>query len=135
MKATLVKDDGCVRYYHLSKPITKGKCDLFGEFEIAKEEAKQIDRFKEEFRPLAEQYLANPEGIEYVAVSDAITNIERLVFPAFPVDGGYAFIGGNIAGKHTMMIEGGNPRSVYDDEVYLRYLCRLNGMSWEGLEK
>ena len=139
MKATLVKNDGRVRFYHLSEPIKKGKCDLFGEFEIAEQEAKELHRFKEEWKPVAEQYLTNPEGIVYVAVSDAITHIERLVFPAFPVPAelgdGFRFTGGNIAGKHTMMINGGNPGSVYDDEVYLRYLCRLNGLSWEGLER
>lgn len=33
------------------------------------------------------------------------------------------------------MINGGDRRKVYEDEVYLRYLSWLNGMSWEGLEK
>jgi len=39
-----------------------------------------------------------------------------------------------IAGKHTMMIHGGDCRSIYNDGTYLRWLCRLNGLRWEGIE-
>ena len=40
----------------------------------------------------------------------------------------------DIAGKHTFMSEGGDPSAVYDDEVYLRFLCRLNGIPFDGVE-
>lgn len=99
MKAKLVKDNGRVRFYRLSKHIKKGKCDLLGEFDIVKEEGKNMHWYSMKVKPFAEQYLGNPEGIEYVAISDAMTHIERLVFPAFPVptvidSRGYVFTAG-----------------------------------------
>lgn len=58
-----------------------------------------------------------------------------------PITKGYSDIGDeygifpdDIAGKHTMMIHGGDCRSIYNDGTYLRWLCRLNGLRWEGIE-
>ena len=69
-----------------------------------------------------------------VVVSDAFTHIERLVFPGFRLNGNWSFIEANIDGKHTFMIDGGDPKAVYADEVYLRHLCILNHLKWEGVE-
>ena len=76
------------------------------------------------------------DGCRLVCISDAITHIERLAFPGFRTsDGDYSAFGYDIAGKYTNMTDGGDPRSVYDDEVYLRFLCIKNNIKWEGFEK
>ncbi|MBO4531423.1 MAG: hypothetical protein J5767_12400 [Paludibacteraceae bacterium] len=74
------------------------------------------------------------KGVEYVAISDAHDHIERLAFPAFKIGDKYGFLCDDIAGKHTYLTNGGDPNSVYDDVVYLRFLARINGLKWEGLE-
>lgn len=135
MKATLIKDNGRQRYYELSEPITKGKCDLLGEFpDLVKTCSETIARrIKEEYKKEALDSIK--DGIRYIVVSDAHTHIERLVFPAVKFkDGNITGISHDIAGKHTFMIDGGDSRAVYPDEVYLRFLARLNGLTYEGIE-
>lgn len=68
----------------------------------------------------------------YVVVSDAHTHIERLVFAGmrYQLSDGeeiYAPVSMlQITGRYTMMIHGGDPQSVYPDEVYLRQIAILN---------
>ena len=133
MKAKLVHDTGRQRWYELSEPIRKGIYDFSGEIDIVKDVQDYCQRrIKEEFRDaILEQF---KDGCRMIVVSDAFTHIERLVFPGFCIDGNWSFITNNIDGKHTFMIDGGNPKDVYADEVYLRHLCTLNHLKWEGVE-
>ena len=133
MKAKLVHDTGRQRWYELSEPIRKGICDVSGEVDIVKDMQDCCQRhIKKEFLDaVLEQY---KDGCRMVVVSDAFTHIERLVFPGFRLNGNWSFIEANIDGKHTFMIDGGNPEAVYADEVYLRHLCILNHLKWEGVE-
>lgn len=135
MKATLIKDNGRQRYYELREPITKGKCDLLGDLDIIEDCTRVIEeRLKPEVIDEAKELLKG--GIRIVIVSDAITHIERLAFPGIRFkDGHITMLINNIAGKHTYSIEGGDSRAVYPDEVYLRFLARLNGITYEGVEK
>ena len=135
MKATLVQDTGRQRFYELSEYINKGRgfsrdVDISASLKTLLE-TRILPEYKEQFRAV----LSDERGTKWVCVSDAITHIERLVFPAFPgLQGDYSFSCDNIDGKQTMMIYGGDSREVYADEVYLRHLARLNGLKWEGIE-
>ena len=133
MKAKLVHDTGRQRWYELSEPIRKGISDLFGEVDIIKDIQNYCQlRAKIEFRDaILEQF---KDGCQMIIVSDAHTHIERLVFPGFCIDGNWSGIGTEIDGKHTFMIDGGDSKAVYADEVYLRHLCILNHLKWEGVE-
>ncbi len=141
MKATLVKtipNDigfGSKRFYRLSEPITKGKSDITGEVDIIKEFNNFIEkRVKPEYVELFRSKFNNK--CELVAISDAHTHIETLVFPALQLgEDDFYFTTDDIGGKHTMMIYGGDPESVYEDEVYLRRLAQLNCLKWEGIEE
>lgn len=75
---------------------------------------------------------------KYVVVSDATTHVERLVFPVYIVNG-YTesdllnLVNGcieidflQIAGEITMMIHGGDPESIREDEEYLEELIKAN---------
>ncbi|TCI26720.1 hypothetical protein EVJ32_04925 [Exiguobacterium sp. SH5S4] len=80
--------------------------------------------------------LDNPTN--YVLVSDAKTHIERLVFPVYLQDGfseddilnktpnALRVDYFQIAGKMTLMIEGGDPGSILPDEDYLNQLVFAN---------
>ena len=134
MKATLIHNNGRQRFYRLSEPITKGCSDLGGECNIAENVTKLLPRLQmtdEEREAVARDYSC---GCTLVGISDAHTHVERLAFPAIAVGGVYGILPDDIAGKHTMMIHGGDVRSIYNDATYLRYLCRLNGLKWEGIE-
>lgn len=142
MKAELVyrKDyvRGGYRAYKLSEPIYKGFSDLVGDVDIkavAKEWLEARRWNKPEFKDAIQQIAEN--GLYYVAISDAHTHIERLVFPALNVtfgDRSYPFISDDIGGEHTMLLEGGDPDSIHPDAVYLRRLAQLNKLKWEGVE-
>lgn len=138
MKVKLVHretEKGNYRIYEVSEPIKKGISDLFGETTIDKIIESYRDRLNEKFKECVLERLG--KGVNYVAISDAHTHIERLAFPAFKINSfnsPYGFLGAEIAGKHTMMINGGNERSIYPDLVYLRRLAQINGYSWEGEE-
>ncbi|MCQ2058692.1 MAG: hypothetical protein MJY71_02545 [Bacteroidaceae bacterium] len=136
MKATKVQElyGGRVRIYRLSEPIKKGKSDWSGNIDIVKDMTMYLhDRIKQEYRDALRPYFTNPDGVNFVGISDAIDHIERLAFPAFPTPDGYSFVCDSIAGKHTMLTTGGNPSMIYDDAVYLRFLCHINGLKWEGM--
>lgn len=134
MKATLIHNNGRQRFFRISEPITKGCSDLGGECNIAENVAKILPRLQmtdEEREAVARDYSG---GCTLVCISDAHTHVERLAFPAVAIGGKFGILPDDIAGKHTMMIHGGDPKAVYDDVVYLRYLCLLNGLEWEGIE-
>ena len=134
MKAKLVKVlfDDRVRVYEISEPIYKGKSDIAGETNINKLFEDLYKRLKPEFVESAQKY--RKDGCYYIVISDAHTHIERLAFPGIKVaDGEYAWSHGDIEGKHTFMIDGGDPDSVYPDEVYIRRLAQLNNLTYEGL--
>lgn len=138
MKVKLVHretEKGNFRIYEVSEPIKKGISDLFGETTIDKIIESYRDSLTEEYKEGILERLG--KGVNYVAISDARTHIERLAFPAFkfnPPNYPYGFLGAEIAGKHTMMIYGGDERSIYPDLVYLRRLAQINGYRWEGEE-
>ena len=135
MKAKLVKTySNRVRIYELSKPIYKGKSDLKDEVCIEESLKELYERLKPEYQESALQY--KKEGCYYVAISEAHTHIETLVFPAIRVtDSSYAWSHDDIGGKHTMMINGGDPSSIYQDEVYLRRLAQLNNYNYESIHR
>jgi hypothetical protein len=72
------------------------------------------------------------DGVDKICISDAHTHTERLVFPAFYVrnkNTGEKRVYhrcNQIAGELTMMINGGDPSTVRDHKVYVRWLRRLN---------
>ena len=133
MKARLTHKTSTMRFYKLSKPIKTG-ISFCRKFDIIRNVKSWIDiRVKPEYRDqLTTQF--PEEGVTLIAVSDALKHSERLVFPAFVINGEYHAITLNIDGRHTLMIEGGNPRHVHPDEVYMRHLCMINGLKWEGFE-
>lgn len=133
MKATLIHNNGRQRFYSLSEPISKG-ISLFGPTDVMDDIRRTIQfQIKEEYQEgILDSF---KDGCKMIAVSDARTHIERLVFPAFIRDNGeHFFLPCEIDGKLTSMIKGGDPRSVYPDAVYLRHLCIINNLKWEGVE-
>ena len=132
MKAKKVFVAPTYRIYEVSEPIKKGKSDMIGKRTVDKIIISNRDRLKENFKGCVLERLG--KGVEYVAISDAHTHIERLAFPAFKFGEKYGFLCDDIAGKHTYLSEGGDPDSVYEDAVYLRFLAKINGLKWEGLE-
>lgn len=124
--AKLVYQTRTQRFYELSDSITKGR--RHGEdVDIIEDLKYDRDHVKEEYK----KYIPHT-GITILCVSDAMTHIERLVFPAFKyLENGvekYGWTSLQIDGKHTFMTSGGDPNAVYDDEVYIRHLGRINGM-------
>lgn len=133
MKAKKVFEAPTYRIYELTEPIKIGKSDfLKTEVSIDKTIEYYLPRIKEKYKDSIAS--RKGKGVEYVAISDAHDHIERLAFPAFKIGEKYFFLADDIAGKHTYITTGGNPDSVYDDAVYLRFLSRINGLKWEGLE-
>jgi len=119
----LVEDNGKYRYWKLPKRINRGDRG----YPIS----EQLTGLKTpKFNPGVELAEDLSQGVEYVCVSDALTHIERLVFPAFKIrkEGkeklSHTF--GHIGGSMTMVIHGGDPGSIKPDEVYLRRLMMLN---------
>ncbi len=137
MKAKLVKTyrGGNVSIYELSEPIFKGKSDWTGEVNISKSLNDLYDRLFPEYKASAEKYRKG-DGCYYVAISLAHTHIEKLAFPTIKVtEDEFTFIGDNIAGKHTYLTTGGDPSTIYADEVYLRYLASINGLHFESVNR
>lgn len=145
MKVRLIHREtkkGNYRIYKVSEPIKKGKSDLLGDTTVDKIIESNKDRVYGKFRVIMLERLG--KGVEYVAISDAHTHIERLAFPAFdtgepgerfPHGHPYIIPRSEIEGKHTEIISGGDARAVYPDLVYLRRLAQINGYKWEGEEK
>jgi hypothetical protein len=122
-KFELVKSTQSQRFYKLPKRIDKAdRCESIAKLLLDLDPLKFIEGVS-----LAEDLSS---GIEYVCISDAHAHIERLVFPAFMVTKNGETVlshrNNQIGGKVTMMIHGGDPDSVYPDEVYLRRLMMLN---------
>jgi hypothetical protein len=132
MKAKKVFVAPTYRIYEVSEPIKKGKSDWVREVSIDETIESYMPRIKEKYKECVAS--RKGKGVEYVAISDANTHIERLAFPAFKFGETYGFLCDDIAGKHTYLTEGGDPDSVYEDAVYLRFLAKINGLKWEGLE-
>lgn len=133
MKAKKVFEATTYRIYEVSESIKKGKSDwLDDEVNIDDVIERHLPRIKEVFKDSIAS--RKGKGVEYVAISDAHDHIERLAFPAFKIGEKYRFLSGDIAGKHTYIDNGGDKDSVYDDAVYLRFLAKINGLKWEGLE-
>ena len=111
------------RFYSLSKAVTKAPNPNY-DWEEQKKEIKK--RLKDDFKHLA------PEQIEYVAVSDAHTHIERLLFVAMQTDNGYGCLSlMQLDGVHTFLSHGGNELDVHPDEVYLRRLASANNYNYK----
>lgn len=133
MKARLTHKEDKIRFYRLSEPIKTG-IRFFGKFNIRESVLAWIE---ETVKPEYLEQIAScfpEEGVSLIAVSDAVTHIERLVFPAFVFEGEYHPMNINIDGRPTLMFEGGDIRHVHPDEVYMRHLCMINGLKWEGFE-
>lgn len=122
LEFTKVLDTTSRRCYKLSHTVTKAPNKMFN---WENERKRMLEKFKPEHQQLI------PNEIEYVIVSDAKTHIERLVFCACEYEPGkfstLSFM--DMDGKLTMMIHGGNPRDVHPDEVYLRRIASVNGMT------
>lgn len=71
-----------------------------------------------------------PDKYSYVAVSDATSHVERLVFPAWSYRRGYVWVNVNVAGYFTFLTHGGDIRSVKQPEVYFRMLAKANGYQY-----
>jgi hypothetical protein len=128
-----IKSDygGRVRFYELTQPLYRGKNGGGREETLTHAELSKWDKFRPEYEYLNEE-LEKP--VKYIAVSDAKYYVERLVFVCVfdrkrnkPV-----MLSTDIAGKDTFMIHGGDPKSVYRDETYIRWLARYNGYQWGG---
>lgn len=134
MKAKLIQETQYIRLYELSEPITKGKSDMIGDLDLidlAKYDIESITKSKSEKLMKFLDELKKP--VKYVLISDATTHVERLVFSAYKVEGKIYRVSQDILGYHTFMIDGGDPDKIYPDEVYLRKLCMLNGLKYEGV--
>lgn len=121
--AKLVETTNYQRFYELSEPIHKGRrfgsdVDIVAELEECRE-----NWMKPEYK-----HLLRTDGCHIVCVSDAFTHIERLVFAGEKFPSGYGSTDVQIDGSHTMMMNGGDERHVYPDEVYLRHLGAVNGV-------
>ena len=126
----LIKETSRQRYYQLDFKITKGNRGNISD--ILTNDNDPIN-FEEPWE-MGEDL---NKGIDKICVSDARTHCERLVFPAFNVrnkETGEIMVAhrnNQIAGCWTMKIHGGDANTMRPDEVYVRYLKRLNNKSKE----
>lgn len=111
------------RFYEVSEYLTKGFIRLTGQM-VEWNAEKVRNRIKEGSKHFAEE-----NGFKVVCISDAHTHIERLAFAATKFPSEYGRLDFQIEGLHTMMIYGGDPSSVWEDEKYLRLIARHNGYS------
>lgn len=128
MKFEFLYDRGNQRFYRASKIITKGTS--FGrEVDVTTEYKDLIQSILERKPHLT--YL-NGQSPNIVCISDAHTHDERLVFlgceiPKESNDGHpYGRLSVQIGGEYTMLIHGGDSKTMRDDKVYLRRLAILN---------
>lgn len=125
----LIKQNSKQRYYQLDFKIKKYK---FGSSIKTIENLWKDDpiHFNDEYE-LAEDISSN---IDKVCISDANTHIERLVFPCFKVKNKktneiiISHRNNLICGQWTMMIDGGDPNTIKEDKVYIRYLWLLQNV-------
>ena len=124
MKPIYVNDRGCVKVYQLDFKVKNCKT-LAGT--IAERELSKTR--------LNEQWVIDEdvsESIDKIAVSDAHTHAERLVFPAFWIkntitgERKVCWTLDQIAGNWTMMIFGGDSESMLEPEEYIAQLREIN---------
>jgi len=122
MNFKLVHQTDRQRFYESDVEITKFPNERF---DLEKEVAYGKSRLKEGVEMLNEKVFV-------VCISDAHTHLERLVFAAtkYKLPNGEITYGPmsmlQIDGSHTMMIHGGDARSMKPDEVYLRRIKMFN---------
>jgi hypothetical protein len=130
MKLIRTTESGRVQYYQLDFKIKniKGICKTIEEL-FSKSPVELIEGYE-----LAEDI---SESIDKIAISDATTHAERLVFPAFWIKntntGETKVIHrcNKIHGRHTMLIHGGDVSSMLQPEVYVRALRMLQTQKTE----
>lgn len=124
---------GKVRFYKLSHKITRG---IYWGKEVDIPEETGGTKLRDEYKHLEG---LSKDGVDVICISDADNFIERLVFAGLEYEKGGKTIYGRysvvIDGKNTMSIYGGDYGSVYEPEVYIRHLARLNGFKYGGIIK
>ena len=121
IKVRLVKDYGEQKFYELSSPIKKGRY-FYKDVDIE-------NSLREEFRNVSDKYKESfSRECKIICVSDAHTHIERLVFAGHRKGDEFYRSHTVICGVNTMMINGGDITKIYDINVYLRFLGRLNNV-------
>lgn len=122
--------DNSKTYYHTNHPLRNFPNKTFNLEEelnhlITKVKfVKDKKKYKKEVQEIVEKGYIN-----CVAISDAHTHKERLVFPAIKMSDGYLSIISflQIDGEYTMMISGGNSDYMYEHEYYLERIAKCNG--------
>lgn len=118
--------NGRVRYYQLDFKVRNVKAGVNGGWDTTIKELFEADPIR-----LIEPWVLDEdisESVDKIAISDATTHIERLVFPCFYIKNTKTgerklwHRTTNIHGKHTMMIHGGDRRSAYSPKTYERAL-------------
>lgn len=125
IKFTLVKEESNRKYYQCSELLVKSA----NKFDIIKD---IINSFIERLEDGYSKYV-NPNGLEYICISDAHTHTERLVFPAFKLEDTLLINHLHIAGDMTMMICGGDDSLVYEPEHYFKQLAEANGYIYDSV--
>lgn len=121
-----------ITLYQLNQVLTKGVCSFSGkEFDVTKEQL--CERLKPEYHQSILE-----KGYNIIAISDADTFAERLVFAAFKnnlpdATCDYARTVVVVGGQNTMSIYGGDISSMREHEVYIRRLAKLNGYQFDGV--
>lgn len=119
---TLVLKKERLKIYKCTPPITKGVNETFN---WGRERNHYLKCIKDKYRD------SLSDKIEFVAISDAHSHDERLVFPAIKTQDGYTnLVGVHMAGIMTFMIYGGDSSTMQEDEYYLNELSEANG--YEG---
>lgn len=126
------RPNGNLTYYKMPVLIKIGYCSsILGP---AKELSLEEIFTKDPLRTMDHiELLEDPaKGVNHVCVSNAHTHIEKLVFPAFMIRNNktkkeyLVHRNNNIEGVHTMLIHGGDPKTIEPDETYLERLVKLN---------
>ena len=124
MNPVYVNDNGMVKVYQLDFNVKN--CASF--IKTIKERRLHETKLKEPWI-IDEDTL---ESVDKIAVSDAFTHYERLVFPAFwikNIDTGerkICWTHDQIAGDWTMKIYGGDCSSMLEPEEYIEQLRKIN---------
>lgn len=131
LTAKMVTEIGLQKFYVLSHRIKKG---IYWGEEVDIEKSVAEAKFKKGYEFLSEAAVG---GVNVVCISDAHTHIERIVFAGYMYkENGemqYGRYQTAIDGKNTFLSNGGDYSAVYEPEVYLRHLARLNGFTFGGI--
>lgn len=129
LTAKLVFESERQRFYKLDHKITKGT-SYGSEVDIISE----MDRVRKNMVKPEYEEMIPTDGCDIVCLSDAHTHTERLAFcGGMVVENGkeiYGRLSIQIDGITTMIIHGGDHKSVKPDRVYLRRLAKLNGFQF-----